>query len=122
MSGFGVQWVGVSHGYGAGDVVSGVSLAIEPGESVALLGHNGAGKTTLTRMLMGLVRPRAGRVMIGDWDVSSRRPDQMAQRVGYAFQHADQAAADGFDLREFGHKPLNSTICRVYRAALWCRP
>ena len=42
-----------------------VSLAVEPGTSVALLGHNGAGKTTLTRMLMGLVRPRAGRVSVG---------------------------------------------------------
>jgi energy-coupling factor transporter ATP-binding protein EcfA2 len=85
-----LRWEAVSHGYGAGDVVSNVSLAIEPGESVALLGHNGAGKTTLTRMLMGLVRPRAGRVFVGDWDVAEKRPDEMAARVGYAFQHADQ--------------------------------
>ena len=90
MSGLAVRWDDVSHAYGAADVVSGVSLAIEAGESVALLGHNGAGKTTLTRMLMGLVRPRTGRVTVGDWDVAARRPDEMARRVGYAFQHADQ--------------------------------
>ena len=90
MSGLAVRWDGVSHGYGAADVVRDVTLAIGAGESVALLGHNGAGKTTLTRMLMGLVRPRAGRVTVGDWDVAAKRPDQMAQRVGYAFQHADQ--------------------------------
>jgi energy-coupling factor transport system ATP-binding protein len=90
MSGLAVQWDGVSHAYGSTEVVSGVSLAIGAGESVALLGHNGAGKTTLTRMLMGLVRPRAGRVTVGDWDVAAKRPDEMAQRVGYAFQHADQ--------------------------------
>jgi energy-coupling factor transport system ATP-binding protein len=85
-----VRWEGVSHDYGRGNVVSDVSLAIQPGECVALLGRNGAGKTTLTRMLMGLVRPRAGRVSVGDWDVATRRPDEMAARVGYAFQHADQ--------------------------------
>ncbi len=85
-----LRWEQVSHRYGGSDVVSDVSLAIAPGESVALLGPNGAGKTTLTRMLMGLVRPRAGRVCVDDWDVAARRPDEMASRVGYAFQHADQ--------------------------------
>ncbi len=85
-----LAWEHVSHDYGTGPVLQDVSLAIGDGESVALLGHNGAGKTTLTRMLMGLVRPRAGRVSVGDWDVANRRPDEMARRVGYAFQHADQ--------------------------------
>lgn len=89
-TGLGVRWEGVWHAYASEDVVRGVSLAIAPGESVALLGHNGAGKTTLTRMLMGLVRPRSGSVHVGDWDVVRRRPDEMARRVGYAFQHADQ--------------------------------
>jgi energy-coupling factor transporter ATP-binding protein EcfA2 len=110
MSGFDVRWDAVSHAYGAADVVSGVSLAVGAGESVALLGHNGAGKTTLTRMLMGLVRPRAGRVTVGDWDVAARRPDEMAQRVGYAFQHADQQLFAGsvredvaFGPRRLGH-------------------
>jgi energy-coupling factor transporter ATP-binding protein EcfA2 len=90
MSGLPVLWQCVSHDYGRGDVLRGVTLEILPGESVALLGPNGAGKTTLTRMLMGLVRPRAGAVRVGDWDVAERRPDEMAARVGYAFQHADQ--------------------------------
>jgi energy-coupling factor transporter ATP-binding protein EcfA2 len=81
----------VSFAYGAGaDVVRGVSLLIGAGESIALVGPNGAGKTTLTRMAMGLVRPRAGRVTVGDWDVAAKRADEMAARVGYVFQHADQ--------------------------------
>ena len=88
--GLAVRWQNVSHAYAAGDVVSGVSLNIAAGECVALLGPNGAGKTTLTRMIMGLVRPREGTVQVGDWDVARRRPDEMAHRVGYAFQHADQ--------------------------------
>ena len=85
-----VAWEHVSHDYGSGPVLQDVSLAVGDGESVALLGHNGAGKTTLTRMLMGLVRPRAGNVSVGGWNVAGRRPDEMAHRVGYAFQHADQ--------------------------------
>ena len=86
-----MAWEGVSFAYERGaDVVRGVSLRVAAGESVVLAGPNGAGKTTLTRMAMGLVRPQAGRVSVGDWDVVSRRPDEMARRVGYAFQHADQ--------------------------------
>ncbi len=90
-AGFTVRWEGVRFGYGTGpDVLHDVTLEVQAGESVALVGKNGAGKTTLTRMLMGLARPRAGRVIVGDWDVATKRPDQMARRVGYVFQHADQ--------------------------------
>jgi energy-coupling factor transport system ATP-binding protein len=90
MSGVPIRWDGVSHAYDGEPVLRDVTLAIEPGESVVLLGHNGAGKTTLTRMLVGLVRPTAGRVLVGDWDAARKRPDELARRIGYVFQHADQ--------------------------------
>ncbi|MBI1722615.1 MAG: ABC transporter ATP-binding protein [Gemmatimonadetes bacterium] len=86
---FGVRLERVRAGYGQGDVLHDVSLDVAAGESLALLGANGAGKTTLARLLIGLVRPSAGRVTVGDWDVSGRRPDELARRVGYVFQHAD---------------------------------
>lgn len=90
MSGLPVTLDGVHAGYGARPVLDGVSLALAAGESVALLGPNGVGKTTLTRLLVALLRPQRGTVRVGDWDVAARRPDEMARRVGYVFQHADQ--------------------------------
>jgi len=86
----GVRLAGVRYSYGSAEAVRGVDLVLEAGEQVALLGPNGAGKTTLTRLLVALRRPSAGRVTVGDWEVARRRPDEMARRVGYVFQHADQ--------------------------------
>ena len=80
----------VHYAYGDLEALRGVTLRIRTGEAVALLGPNGAGKTTLTRLLVALLRPQAGRVAVGDWDVARKRPDEMARRVGYVFQHADQ--------------------------------
>ena len=85
-----VRLAGVRFSYGAVEALRGVDLALAAGEQVALLGPNGAGKTTLTRLLVALRRPSDGRVTVGDWEVARRRPDEMARRVGYAFQHADQ--------------------------------
>jgi branched-chain amino acid transport system ATP-binding protein len=53
---------GVAAGYGAKTVVSDLSLGLEPGQILALLGHNGAGKTTTLKTVMGLLAPRAGSI------------------------------------------------------------
>ncbi len=53
---------GLSVRLGGRDVLSGVDLAVQPGEVVTLIGPNGAGKSTLVRALLGLVTPSAGRV------------------------------------------------------------
>jgi len=57
--------------YAPGRGVAGVTLAVEPGRCVALLGRNGSGKTTLTRMLLGLLRPGSGELRVLGCDVAS---------------------------------------------------
>jgi len=80
----------VTFAYGGRTALDDVSLALRPGERVALVGHNGAGKSTLMRLITGLLKPSAGSVLVGDWDTRERRPEELATRVGSVFQHADQ--------------------------------
>jgi energy-coupling factor transport system ATP-binding protein len=68
----------------------GISLGIEPGEQVAIVGQNGAGKTTLVRHFNGLLQPTSGEVRIGDWDTRKYSVAKLAARVGYVFQNPDE--------------------------------
>src|SRR5690606_9415747 len=54
---------GIDAGYGAAQVLRDLSLAVEAGEILCLMGRNGAGKTTLMRAIMGLIPLMAGRVL-----------------------------------------------------------
>jgi branched-chain amino acid transport system ATP-binding protein len=67
-------------GYGAAPVLQSVSLSLEPGKILAVLGANGAGKTTLLRTLSGLIRPTAGRVLYDGDDLRDTRVEQMVRR------------------------------------------
>ncbi|HET9594839.1 MAG TPA: LPS export ABC transporter ATP-binding protein [Anaeromyxobacteraceae bacterium] len=70
-------------------VVDGVSFEVRPGEVVGLLGPNGAGKTTSFNMVVGLVAPDAGRVRLGEEDVTGLPMHRRARRgVGYLPQEA----------------------------------
>jgi branched-chain amino acid transport system ATP-binding protein len=64
----------VSAGYGPFRALFGVSLAVQPGEAVALLGANGAGKTTVARVATGLVRPTGGGVLVEGERLEGGRP------------------------------------------------
>lgn len=70
----------------------GVDLDVDPGEMVALLGPSGAGKSTLLRMLAGLIRPSAGRVLVGGHDLTRMSAkavrDFCAAEIGIVLQDA----------------------------------
>lgn len=77
--------------YPAGlQALRGISLTIESGEQVAIVGQNGAGKTTLVRHFNGLLQPTSGKVRIGDWDTRGYSVTKLASRVGYVFQNPDE--------------------------------
>jgi len=70
--------------------LNGISLTINSGEQVAVVGQNGAGKTTLVKHLNGLLQPTQGQVLIGDWDTTKYSVSKLASRVGYVFQNPDE--------------------------------
>ena len=67
----------------------GVSVTVEKGEFLAIVGQNGSGKTTFVKHLNSLLRATAGTVCIKGLDVSKRKVSEMAQTVGYCFQNPD---------------------------------
>jgi branched-chain amino acid transport system ATP-binding protein len=69
--------------YGEIEVLHGVSLTVEKGQIIALLGANGAGKSTTIRAIMGLVKPSAGRILLDGRDLTGQ-PAHLAARAGIA--------------------------------------
>ena len=70
--------------YGASHVLQGISLTLDQGEIVALLGRNGMGKSTTLKSLMGLVKPRSGEVIFRGKDIAGYPPYKVAKAgIGY---------------------------------------
>ncbi len=65
-------------GYGEAVVLGGISLTLNEGESLALLGRNGMGKTTLVNSIIGVTRYRGGAIRLDGRDITRLRPDQRA--------------------------------------------
>ena len=79
MSGM-LQVANLSAGYGAIPVLHDISLLIEKGESIGILGHNGMGKTTLLRCLIGALRLNHGSVKFLGEELNGRAPNARARR------------------------------------------
>ncbi len=71
----------VYYAYDDTDVLKGVTLDVEVGEQLAVVGPSGAGKTTLGRLIAGVDRPRAGSVTVGGANVADLPPEQLRQYV-----------------------------------------
>ena len=86
-----------------------LSLDIRP---TAVIGQNGAGKTTLVKLLKGLLKPRAGTVLLEGEDISGRTVAQLAKKVGYVFQNPDDQIFKNQVLEEVMVGPLNIGMTR----------
>lgn len=75
--------VDVTAGYGPFHALFGVSISVQPGEAVALLGANGVGKTTVARVASGLIAPESGAVLVEGADLTGAPPHRFA-RAGVA--------------------------------------
>ena len=75
--------------YPNGNVVAldGVSVTVEHGEILGIIGQNGSGKTTLTKLLNGLLKPSAGDVVVNGISTSGRTVQEMSAHIGYVFQN-----------------------------------
>lgn len=85
--------------YKAHHVVEDVSMNLSRGEAVGLLGPNGAGKTTLFYMIMGLVRPDAGRIELDGQDVT-RLPMYRRARLGIGYLPQEASIFRGLDVED----------------------
>jgi ATP-binding cassette subfamily B protein len=83
-----VRFEAVTFSYPGSDrrVLYGVDFSLNPGERIALVGENGAGKTTLAKLLLGLYRPTAGRIMVNDIDLGEIDPRWWRERIAAVFQ------------------------------------
>ncbi len=69
--------------------VENLSLSVDKGEVIALVGQNGAGKTTTAKMINGLLKPTSGSIILNNKDIKGLTTAQVAPMVGYVFQNPD---------------------------------
>ena len=79
-----IHAIGLHSYYGASHILKGVDFAVRRGETIGLMGRNGMGKSTLLKSIMGLVKPRAGGVLVKGRPMTGRAPYEIAQ-LGIAY-------------------------------------
>lgn len=104
----------LTYTYGVGTpfektAVDNVSIAVEKGEFVGVIGHTGSGKSTLIQMLNGLIRPTAGQVMLNGRDIWEKPKEIRAVRfqVGMVFQYPEYQLFEETVLKDIMFGPKN---------------
>lgn len=91
--------------------VNDLSLEVRAGELVVLIGPSGCGKSTVLRMINRLIEPTAGRIMLGDEDVTRVDPVRLRRRIGYVIQNVGL----------FPHQTVRTNVGTVPRLLGWPR-
>jgi ABC-type branched-subunit amino acid transport system ATPase component len=70
----------ITAGYSELDILHHVSIQVEKGQIVSVIGPNGAGKSTLLKTIFGILKPRNGKVILKDEDITGLKPDKVARK------------------------------------------
>ncbi|MDG2187971.1 MAG: LPS export ABC transporter ATP-binding protein [Hyphomicrobiales bacterium] len=89
----------VAKDYNGINVIHDLSLAVKPGEIIGLLGPNGAGKTTLFYMIMGLIKPRKGKIKLNNIDIT-RLAMYSRARLGISYLPQEPSIFRGMNVRD----------------------
>jgi branched-chain amino acid transport system ATP-binding protein len=90
---------GLCVAYGPVSALAGITISVDVGEAVALVGANGAGKSTLFRSIVGFLRPRSGALRFRGRDLIGLRPEQRA-RLGLGYAPEGRRVFPGLTVRE----------------------
>jgi len=100
-------------------ILAGVSLSLEPGESLAITGPSGAGKSTLVRLLTGLWRPHAGVVRLDDVDIAQWPREELGPWLGYVPQDVELFAGTVADnIARLGEVDPDKVVQAAQRAGV----
>ena len=98
------------------EALKGISLKIQDGEFVAIMGQNGAGKSTLVKHFNGLLKPSQGKVLVDGVETTKSSVAALSRNVGFVFQNPDHQLFSetveeeiGFALKNFGFTPESSS-------------
>ncbi len=114
-----VELKNITVDYGAGPILSDLSLRVEPGEILALLGSSGCGKTTILKVISGLLRPRAGEVLFGgenftDIAVEKREAVVMFQKpLLFPYLNVAGNVAFGLKMRNLPKKDIQRKVAEA---------
>jgi len=112
-----LRLVGLRKAFGSAVAVDDLSLTVPAGSFFALLGPSGCGKTTTLRMVAGLETPTAGQVLLGDEDITARRPYERPVNTvfqSYAlFPHLSVEENVAFGLRRRGRKNVQGVVAEM---------
>ncbi|WP_435205409.1 ABC transporter ATP-binding protein [Micromonospora sp. bgisy143] len=93
------------------EAVRELSLDVRAGELVVLIGPSGCGKSTVLRMINRLIEPTAGRILLGDEDVTDADPVRLRRRIGYVIQNVGL----------FPHQTIRANVATVPSLLRWSR-
>ncbi|GAB3803911.1 ABC transporter ATP-binding protein [Spirosoma humi] len=112
-----IEIKGLRKSFGDLHVLRGVDLEVSRGENIAVLGRSGTGKSVLIKLIIGMLKPDAGRIIVLGQDVETlrgRELDEFRQKVGFSFQSS--ALYDSMSIRENLEFPLVRNVRNLGRA------